>query len=94
MPVALSFASPSSYGVDESLMKFGKYKFRILLSLLCVLVSVLPVVGIIITIAEGPNPFGFLLPCRSLHSICLTVLIGFCFSQTLVAGLLSYLVLR
>jgi len=43
-------------------MKFGKYKFRILLSLLCVLVSVLPVVGIIITIAEGPNPFGFLLP--------------------------------
>ena len=43
-------------------MNFRRNKFRILLPLLCIVVTALPVVGMIITIAEGPNPFGFLLP--------------------------------
>ena len=43
-------------------MNFRRNKFRILLPLLCIVVTVLPVVGIILTIAEGPNPFNFLLP--------------------------------
>ena len=43
-------------------MNFRGYRFRILLSLLCIVVTALPVVGIILTIGEGPNPFGFLFP--------------------------------
>ena len=43
-------------------MNFRRNKFRILLPLLYVVAMALPVVGLIITIAEGPNPFGFLLP--------------------------------
>ncbi|HKO96626.1 MAG TPA: hypothetical protein VJU86_06530 [Pyrinomonadaceae bacterium] len=42
-------------------MNFRKYKFRILLSILCIVVSALPVLGVILTIGEGPNPFDFLL---------------------------------
>ena len=41
-------------------MYFRRNRFRILLSLLCIVVTALPVVGIILTIGEGPNPFGFL----------------------------------
>jgi hypothetical protein len=41
-------------------MSLGKIKFRILLPVIYVALSLLPVVGMIITIAEGPNPFGFL----------------------------------
>jgi hypothetical protein len=43
-------------------MKFSRYKFRILFSLLCIVATALPVVGLIVTIAEGPNPFDFLFP--------------------------------
>jgi hypothetical protein len=43
-------------------VNFRRNKFRILLPLLCFVVTLLPVVGIFVTIAEGPNPFGFLLP--------------------------------
>ncbi|HEX3250130.1 MAG TPA: hypothetical protein VHS05_11930 [Pyrinomonadaceae bacterium] len=46
-------------------MNFRRNKFRILLPLLCIVVTLLPVVGMIATIAEGPNPFGFLLPLSS-----------------------------
>jgi hypothetical protein len=41
-------------------MKFPKRTFRILLPSVYVVVGLLPIVGIIITIAEGPNPFDFL----------------------------------
>ena len=43
-------------------MNFRRYKFRILLTVLCIVVTALPVVGLFLTIAEGPNPFDFLLP--------------------------------
>jgi hypothetical protein len=43
-------------------MNFKRNKFRILLPLLCIVLTALPVVGMILTIAEGPNPFGFLTP--------------------------------
>ena len=43
-------------------MNLRRYKFRILFSLLCIVVTALPVVGMILTIAEGPNPFDFLVP--------------------------------
>jgi hypothetical protein len=43
-------------------MNFRRYKFRFLLSLLCIVVTALPVVGVILTIGEGSNPFGFLFP--------------------------------
>ena len=46
-------------------MNFRRNKFRILLPIICIVVTVLPVIGVIITIAEGPNPFGFLLPLSS-----------------------------
>ena len=46
-------------------MNFRRYKFRILLSLLCIVATALPLVGIILTIAESPNPFGFLDPLSS-----------------------------
>lgn len=41
-------------------MRLRKLLFRILLPSIYVVVGLLPVAGIIITIAEGPNPFGFL----------------------------------
>lgn len=41
-------------------MKLSKRTFRILLPSLYVVVGLLPIVGIIITIAERPNPLGFL----------------------------------
>ena len=41
-------------------MNFRRSKFRILLPLLYVVSAALLVAGMIITIAEGPNPFGFL----------------------------------
>jgi hypothetical protein len=34
----------------------------VLLPLLYIVAGTLPIVGMIITIAEGPNPFGFLFP--------------------------------
>lgn len=40
-------------------MNLGRAKFRILLPVIYVVLSLLPIVGMIITIAEGPNPFGF-----------------------------------
>ena len=41
-------------------MKLPKATFRILLPSIYFVLALLPVVGLIITIAEGPNPFGFL----------------------------------
>lgn len=41
-------------------MKLRKLTFRILLPSIYFVLALLPVVGMIITIAEGPNPFGFL----------------------------------
>jgi hypothetical protein len=41
-------------------MKFRKFAFRILLPSIYFVLALLPVIGLIITIAEGPNPFGFL----------------------------------
>jgi hypothetical protein len=43
-------------------MNFRRYKFRILLSLFSVVLTALPIVGVIVTIGEGLNPFGFLFP--------------------------------
>ena len=43
-------------------MNLSRYKFRILFSLLCVVITALPVVGVILTIGHGPNPFDFLVP--------------------------------
>ena len=42
-------------------MKLPTFTFRVLLPIIYVVLAILPVVGMIITIAEGPNPFGFLL---------------------------------
>ena len=42
-------------------MKVPKFTFRILLPLIYLVLALLPVVGMIFTIAEGPNPFGLLL---------------------------------
>ena len=42
------------------LMKLRKITFRILLPSIYFVLALLPVIGLIITIAEGPNPFGFL----------------------------------
>jgi hypothetical protein len=42
-------------------MKLSKLTFRILLPAVYFVIGLLPIIGIIITIAEGPNPFGFLL---------------------------------
>lgn len=41
-------------------MKLRKLTFRILLPSVYVVIGLLPIAGIIITIAEGPNPFDFL----------------------------------
>ena len=41
-------------------MKLSKRTFRILLPSVYFVVGLLPIVGIIMTIAEGPNPFDFL----------------------------------
>ena len=43
-------------------MNFRRNKFKILLPLFCIVVTPLPVVGMILTIAEGPNPFRYLFP--------------------------------
>lgn len=43
-------------------MNFRRNKFKILLSIVCLVATALPVIGIFLTIAEGPNPFDFLLP--------------------------------
>ena len=42
-------------------MKLPTFTFRVLLPIIYLILAVLPVVGMIVTIAEGPNPFGFLL---------------------------------
>jgi hypothetical protein len=42
-------------------MNVPKFAFRILLPLIYLVLALLPVVGMISTIAEGQNPFGFLL---------------------------------
>ena len=42
-------------------MGFRRNKFRILLPVLYVALTALPLVGLILTIAEGPTPFGYLL---------------------------------
>jgi hypothetical protein len=42
-------------------MKLPTFTFRVLLPIVYLVLAVLPVVGMILTIAEGPNPFGFLL---------------------------------
>ena len=41
-------------------MKVPKFAFRILLPLIYLVLALLPMVGMILTIAEGPNPFGFM----------------------------------
>jgi hypothetical protein len=41
-------------------VNFRRNKFRILFPLFYILATALAVLGMIITIAEGPNPFGFL----------------------------------
>jgi len=43
-------------------MNFRRNKFKILLPTVCIVATTLLVIGLIITIAEGPNPFGFLFP--------------------------------
>jgi hypothetical protein len=43
-------------------MNLRRYKFRILFSLLCIVATALPLVGLILTIGHGPTPFGFLFP--------------------------------
>jgi len=58
-------------------MNFRKNKFKILLPLFCIVATALPVVGMIITIAEGPNPFGFLLPLSNPAFYLLDALDGF-----------------
>ena len=45
----------------HSNMKLPTFTFRLVLPIIYVVLAVLPVIGMIITIAEGPNPFGFLL---------------------------------
>ena len=42
-------------------MKLPRFTFRILLPAIHLVLALLPVVGMILTIAEGPNPFGFLI---------------------------------
>lgn len=42
------------------LMKLPAFTFRVLIPVIYLFLTILPVVGLIITIAEGPNPFGFL----------------------------------
>ena len=42
-------------------MKLPGFTFSLALPIIYVVLAVLPMIGIIITIAEGPNPFGFLL---------------------------------
>lgn len=42
-------------------MKLPRFTFRILLPVIYLVLALLPVVGMILTIAEGPNPFGFLI---------------------------------
>jgi cytochrome b561 len=42
-------------------MKLPRYTFRIVLPVIYLVLGLLPVVGLIVTIAEGPNPFGSLL---------------------------------
>jgi hypothetical protein len=41
-------------------MRVPKFTFRILLPLIYLVLALLPVVGMILTIAEGPNPLGFM----------------------------------
>lgn len=41
-------------------MRLRRFTFRILFPLIYLPLAVMPIVGMIITIAEGPNPFGFL----------------------------------
>jgi hypothetical protein len=41
-------------------MKLSKPGFRILLPSIYVVIGLLPIIGILATIAEGPNPLGFL----------------------------------
>ena len=41
-------------------MKLTIFKFRVLLPIVYVVLTILLVVGMVITIAEGPNPFGSL----------------------------------
>src|SRR5262245_18177482 len=42
-------------------MKLPTFTFRLVLPIIYVVLAVLPAIGMIITIAEGPNPFAFLL---------------------------------
>ena len=42
-------------------MKLSRLTFRILLPSIYLVIGLLPVAGLIMTIAESPNPFGFLL---------------------------------
>ena len=42
-------------------MKLSGLTFRVLVPAIYVVLALLPVVGMILTIAEGPNPFDFLL---------------------------------
>jgi hypothetical protein len=58
-------------------MNLRKNKFKILLPLFCIVATALPVVGMILTIAEGPNPFGFLLPLSNPALYLLDALDGF-----------------
>jgi cytochrome b561 len=73
-------------------MNFRRNKFRILLPLLYVLSAALPVVGLIITIAEGPNPFGFLFPLSAPGFYLLDALDRFLPVPTVMVGSLCLLV--
>ena len=42
-------------------MKLPRFTFRILLPVVYLVLALLPLVGMILTIAEGPNPFWFLI---------------------------------
>ncbi len=46
-------------------MRVRRVKFKIALPLVYLVLALLPVAGMIFTIAEGPNPFGFLVDVSS-----------------------------
>jgi len=72
-------------------MNFRRNKFRILFPLLSVLSAALPVAGMIITIAEGPNPFGFLFPLSAPGFYLLDLLDRFLPVPTVNAWFLMFL---
>jgi hypothetical protein len=73
-------------------MKLSKLTFRILLPSVYVVLGLLPFVGIIITIAERPNPFGFLLPASNAGLWLLDLIDRHVVSLPVLPGLLDMLI--